>query len=153
VCKFVVSVQTEVDTWLSDSEAHRDDVSARDFGTQTDVIVADVVMDVVDESLVVESCGAGENIVDATVDDVDVDTVHVVEVQSELTDVAKLWARAGASAETVRRIDAVTRRDMDFYVDAVQFCLWSQFVGEDEWKEMCDLHADEVGDIIAAGWL
>jgi hypothetical protein len=49
-------------------------------GTQTDVIVADLVVDVVDESLVVENGGAVENIVDATMDDVDVDTVNVVDV-------------------------------------------------------------------------
>jgi hypothetical protein len=61
--------------------------------------------------------------------------------------------RAGASAATVRCIDAVTRRDMDFYVDAIQFGILCQVVGKDEWVEMCDLHADEVGDIMAAAWL
>jgi hypothetical protein len=162
VCKFDVGVQTEVDVCLSDSEVQMDDVSARDFGTQTDVIVADVVVDVVDESLVVGSCGAGENIVDATVDDVDVDTVDVVDVQSELTDVAKLWARAGTSAEIVRRIDAVTRRNMDnihsVCVRGINLSVddatglpvgYGDIVGDDEWA----LHFDAVGDIIAAGLL
>jgi hypothetical protein len=103
-----------------------------DVGTQTDVIVAD-----------------------ATVDIVDVDVVDDG-LRLELSDVAKRWARTGASAETVPLFDSITRHNENAAVDDVDATVdnvdrKSDTGIDDTVGDIVDATVEDVNQTLAAG--